>query len=164
VGVILGSAVAVLWGTGDLFAALAARRFGSIRTLAIAQSTELALCVGLWVLFPSLLNSAPVPIAPLLFIGVLTAVSYGALYQGLMLGPVMIVAPIAGAYAVGPVVLAVAFLDEQLSMTQRFGVTAAIAGVVAVTAGERKAPWWDSRQARSCSPRTPNERDGSHRC
>jgi hypothetical protein len=43
--VVLGLAVAALWGVGDLLAALAARRVGAFRTVAVAQIAELAICL-----------------------------------------------------------------------------------------------------------------------
>jgi uncharacterized membrane protein len=133
-GVILGAAVAALWGTGDLLAAMAARRFGAFRTLVVAQATELGVCLAsLPVLRPNHGADSEL-IAPLLLAGVLTAVAYGALYRGLMLGPVMLVGPIASAYAVGPTILAVVLLHERLPLEGTFGAVAAIAGVVIVTA------------------------------
>jgi drug/metabolite transporter (DMT)-like permease len=72
----------------------------------------------------------------LLLVGVLTAVAYGALYQGLMLGPIVLVGPIASAYAVGPTVLAVVVLGERLSTTEAVGAAAAIVGVVVVSSGQ----------------------------
>jgi drug/metabolite transporter (DMT)-like permease len=134
--VILGSVVAVLWGTADLFAAFAARRSGAFRTLATAQMTELAVCAAIWAVFPSLVDVGP-PVGALLFVGVLTAASYGALYRGLMLGPVTLVAPIAAAYAVGPAILAVLLLDERLSTIEAVGGAATVAGVVIITATDR---------------------------
>jgi drug/metabolite transporter (DMT)-like permease len=128
--------VAALWGTGDFLAALAARRFGAFRTLAVAQATELGLCVATWAAVPSLVGSA-IPLGPLLLVGVVTAASYGALYRGLMVGPVMLVAPIASAYAAGPTVLAVMLLDERLSAPNAVGAAAAIAGVVVITAAHK---------------------------
>jgi drug/metabolite transporter (DMT)-like permease len=132
---ILGLAVAGLWGTGDLLAALAARRIGAFRTVAIAQVLEMALCVAGWITFrPSPPRSA-VSIEVLLLAGVLTAAAYGALYRGLILGPVMLVGPISAAYAIGPTFLAVVILDERLSTVQAIGAAAAIIGVVVVCAG-----------------------------
>jgi drug/metabolite transporter (DMT)-like permease len=131
--VILGCAVAVLWGAGDLLAAIAARKSGSFATLVIAQATELALCVALAIVLRPAVDAAPVSIAVLLLVGVLTAVAYGCLYRGLMLGPVALVTPIASAYAVGPIVLAVLVLDERLAPVNVAGAAFAIVGVVMAT-------------------------------
>src|SRR5918994_3022427 len=105
VGVIMGLAVAALWGTGDLLAAIAARRIGAFRTLAVAQMTELGLCIVVWPALRESFRRAPFPVEILLLAGVLSAASYGALYRGLMLGPVVLVAPVASAYAAGPAIL-----------------------------------------------------------
>lgn len=136
---ILGLAVAALWGTGDLLAALAARRFGTFRTLAIAQVTELGLCVAAWIALGSSFTVSAVSIEILLLAGAVTAAAYGALYRGLMLGPVMLVAPIASAYAVGPTILAVALLGERLPPDAATGAAIAIGGVIVVTAAHGRA-------------------------
>jgi drug/metabolite transporter (DMT)-like permease len=136
---ILGLTVAALWGTGDLLAAIAARRIGAFRTVAIAQSLELSLCLTAWMIFRPSLAQGVGSIEVLLLAGVLTAAAYGALYRGLMLGPVMLVGPIAAAYAIGPTILAVVVLDERLSTGGVIGAAAAIAGVVVVSAAHGKA-------------------------
>ncbi|HYF12285.1 MAG TPA: hypothetical protein VEC09_08285 [Actinomycetota bacterium] len=51
----------------------------------------------------------------------------------------MIVAPIAYAYAVGPTILAVPVLDQHLSTGAAIGAALAIAGVTAVTAASGRA-------------------------
>jgi drug/metabolite transporter (DMT)-like permease len=142
--VILGLAVALLWGTGDLLAAFAARHMGAFRTLGIAQVTELVLCLGWFVLRPTPV-AGDIAVGILLMAGVLTAGSYGALYRGLMLGPIMLVAPIAAAYAIGPTVLAVVLLDERLSLGGAMGALAAISGVVVLSASHAGR---DARDAR----------------
>jgi drug/metabolite transporter (DMT)-like permease len=133
VGVILGLAVAVSWGSGDLLATLAARGSGAFRTLAIAQMTELALCIAAWAFIRPPISVGALSVGVLLLAGAVTAASYGALYQGLMLGPVMLVGPIASAYAVGPTILAVVLLGERLSIGAAMGSVVAIGGVVMVT-------------------------------
>jgi drug/metabolite transporter (DMT)-like permease len=140
--VILGLAVAVLWGAGDLLAAIAARTSGSFATLVIAQATELVLCVALAIVLRPAVDAEPVSIAVLLLVGVLTAAAYGCLYRGLMLGPVALVTPIASAYAVGPIVLAVLVLDERLAPINVAGAAFAIVGVVMATlrVGGRRGP------------------------
>jgi drug/metabolite transporter (DMT)-like permease len=138
--VVLGLGVAALWGVGDLLAALAARRVGAFRTVAVAQIAELAICLTGWVVVRPPLPDSAVVIGTLLAAGVLTAAAYGSLYRGLMLGPVMLVAPIAAAYAIGPTLLAVVVLDEHLSLDGAIGAATAIAGVVVLSAGRATAP------------------------
>lgn len=135
---ILGLGVAALWGVGDLFAAISARRLGSFATLAVAQVTELVLCIGLWAVLRPTIDVQFDSTLAMLFIGILTAVSYGCLYRGLMLGPVSVVSPIAAAYAVGPAILAVAFLDERMTTFDVVGAAATILGVVVTTAAHRR--------------------------
>jgi drug/metabolite transporter (DMT)-like permease len=138
--VVLGLAVAAFWGFGDLLAALAARRVGAFRTVAVAQIAELAICLTVWIAVRPRLPGTAVVIGALLAAGVLTAASYGSLYRGLMLGPVMLVAPIAAAYAIGPTILAVVVLHEHLSVYGAIGAATAIVGVVVVSAGRATAP------------------------
>jgi drug/metabolite transporter (DMT)-like permease len=131
--------VAALWGSGDLLAAIAARQSGTYSTLAIAQATGLALCMAVWAMFRPTLAVGAGPAAMLLLAGVLTAASYGALYRGLMLGPIVLVGPIASAYAAGPVILAVVLLNERLSLEGAVGAATTIAGVVVVSVGQGRA-------------------------
>jgi drug/metabolite transporter (DMT)-like permease len=147
--VILGVVVAVLWGSCDLLATLASRRSGAFRTLATAQIAELIVCAAAWVAFRPSLAGAAGSVPTLLAAGVLTAAAYGALYRGLMLGPVMIVAPVASAYAVGPTVLAVIVLGEHLSVGAAVGATIAIAGVIVVTAARGNAVATNDADGRS---------------
>jgi drug/metabolite transporter (DMT)-like permease len=131
--VILGFLVAMLWGVGDLLAAISARASGSFSTLVIAQATELFLCIALATALRPAVDAEPVSIVVLLLVGALTAAAYGCLYRGLMLGPVALVTPIASAYAVGPILLAVLVLDERLAPINVAGAVFAILGVVMAT-------------------------------
>jgi transporter family protein len=150
--VTLGLAVAALWGSGDLLAALAGRRFGAFRTLATAQAAELGVCVAFWLAFRPPLPGVGLTSAILVLAGVLTAGAYGALYRGLVLGPVTLVGPIASAYAVGPTILAVVVLGEELSAKGAIGSVAAIGGVAIVTATQRRAKVGPEAKHRSGVP------------
>lgn len=143
---ILGLGVASLWGIGDLLAAICARRLGTYATLAVAQITELVLCAALWAILRPPIDVQLNSTIAMLFIGVLTALSYGCLYRGLMLGPVSLVSPIAAAYAVGPTILAVVFLHERMTTFHAVGAAATILGVVVTTAAD---PRRDGQAART---------------
>ncbi len=87
---------AACWGVGDFLGGLAARRMAVIAVLAISQAIGLA-GVLLWVLvareaFPGLGHLLPARAA-----GVAGLVGLGALYRGLAIGAMGIVAPISAA-------------------------------------------------------------------
>jgi len=132
---ILGLSVALLWGAGDLCAAIAARRFGALATLVLAQGVELALCIAAWMWLRPTPSTSPGSVITLLFVGLLTAVSYGSLYRGMVFGPVSIVTAIGSAYAAGPAILAVILLHESISRQGAIGAAATVLGVVIVSAG-----------------------------
>jgi drug/metabolite transporter (DMT)-like permease len=145
--VIFGLGAALGWGLADLFAALSGRRVGAWATVVIAQVVSACvLAVVLLAVRPDLGELGVV--APWLIpSSALAAAAYLSLYRALELGPVAVVSPVLAAYAVIPVLLAVAFLGESLSAGQAVGVTVTIVGAVmtstdlrAVRAGTHRMP------------------------
>jgi drug/metabolite transporter (DMT)-like permease len=135
--VILGLGAALGWGLADLFAATAGRRIGPWATVVIAQFvsavvTGIVMLVvrpdlgGLGVVAPWLIPNAAV-----------AGIAYLSLYRALELGPIAVVSPVLAAYAVIPVLLAVAFLGESLSPAQAVAVTLTIVGAVLTTTDVR---------------------------
>jgi drug/metabolite transporter (DMT)-like permease len=92
---------ALSWGAGDFIAGLAARRIAVLTVLALSQAIGLV-GVLLWVL----LASDPFPgvpeLLPAALAGVAGAIGLGALYRGLAVGAMGIVAPISAASPVVP--------------------------------------------------------------
>lgn len=92
---------ALLWGVGDFFGGVAARRISVLAVLAISQAIGLA-GLGLWVWladdpFPGVPELLPAAAA-----GVAGLVGLGALYRGLAIGAMGVVAPISAASPVVP--------------------------------------------------------------
>ena len=92
---------ALFWGVGDFLGGLAARRLAVLAVLAVSQAVGLA-GVALWVW----LASDPFPgfaeLLPAAAAGVAGLVGLGALYRGLAVGAMGIVAPISAASPVVP--------------------------------------------------------------
>lgn len=116
------------WGTGDFLGGLMTRRLGVAVVMAIAQGAGLVL-TGLLILV--LGESAPE--ARFLLYGVLGGLSgtvgLAALYQGLAIGPMSIVAPIASLSVMVPVLAGFAQGDRPAPL-QFVGMACAITGIV----------------------------------
>ena len=81
------------------------------------------------------LEPGMVPFA--LVLGVLGVISVAALYRGLALGPVAVVAPVVASYVVVTVILVVIFLGERLSGPQVGAASLVFAGVVLTSTDAR---------------------------
>jgi drug/metabolite transporter (DMT)-like permease len=122
---------AVLWGFGDFLGGFASRRLAVLAVLAISQAVGLA-GVALWVWvgsdpFPGLSEILPAAAA-----GVAGLVGLGALYRGLAVGAMGIVAPISAASPVVPLAV-----DAARGLTptalQWLGIVLVLAGIVALS-------------------------------
>jgi uncharacterized membrane protein len=126
--VIYGLAAALGWGLSDFAAAVSGRRVGAFATVVVSQVTSAVLAtVLILVIAPDLGGVREV--APWLGpIAILMTAGYYAFYRGLELGPVSVVSPVLASYAIGPVVLAIALLDESLSLVVAGGIVLTIVG------------------------------------
>jgi uncharacterized membrane protein len=123
----IGLIAALLWGSADIFAALAARRLRTLKTTFLSQA--IGLCVLLafgtiafwrWHLhftFTALLLSA--------FIGLFTG-----LFAALEIGPMAVVSPITSTSSTFALVLSVLMLQEQLTLGRTGLVTLVILGLL----------------------------------
>jgi drug/metabolite transporter (DMT)-like permease len=128
---VLALSGAALWGVGDFLGGLASRRLAVLAVLAISQAVGLA-GVALWVWlardpFPGVAELLPAAAA-----GVAGLVGLGALYRGLAVGAMGIVAPISAASPVVPLAV-----DAARGITpgalQWLGVSLVLAGIVALS-------------------------------
>ena len=71
-------------------------------------------------------------------LGVLGVISVAALYRGLALGPVAVVAPVVASYVVVTVALVVFFLGERLTASQLVAASVVFAGVVLTSTDSRQ--------------------------
>src|SRR5690348_9575304 len=134
---------ALCWGISTLLAAMAARRIGALRTVAIGEAVALA---GYWILFMtghfSLHGAGPVAWL-LILAGVIGVGGYLAMYRGLESGHVGLVSAISACYGGVIAVLSVVLLHERLTVAAAVGIVATVAGVMlAVTrrSGTGSAP------------------------
>jgi len=134
---------ALSWGISTLLAAMAARRIGALRTVAIGEAVALA---AYWILFMtgdfSLHGAGPVAWL-LILAGVIGVGGYLAMYRGLESGHVGLVSAISACYGGVIAVLSVVLLHERLTVAAAVGIVATVAGVMlAVTrrSGTGSAP------------------------
>ena len=122
---------ALCWGAGDFLGGLAARRLAVLTVLAVSQAIGLA-GVVLWVLlahdpFPGVAELAPASLA-----GIAGLVGLGALYRGLAVGAMGIVAPISAASPLVPLAVDAAQGVVPAAL-QWLGVALVLAGIVTLS-------------------------------
>jgi drug/metabolite transporter (DMT)-like permease len=98
---------AVLWGVGDFFGGLAARRLAVLTVLAVSQGVGLA-GVVLWVVLSGDAFPGVVELLPAAGAGIAGLVGLAALYRAMAVGAMGIVAPISAASPVVPLAFDVA--------------------------------------------------------
>ena len=134
---------ALSWGISTLLAAMAARRIGALRTVAVGEAVALT---GYWILFLTghfSLRGAGHVAWLLILAGIIGVGGYLAMYRGLESGHVGLVSAISACYGGVIAVLSVVLLHERLTVAAAAGVVATVAGVMlAVTrrSGPRDAP------------------------
>ena len=139
-GILLGLATALSWGSADLFARFASRRIGTFRTMLYMQMCGFCLLtlamprLGGWGhLFD---GSGWQPWAWGILAGVLNTSGTLALYRSFEIGKLSIVAPISACYPVLTMLLS-ALTGERLTKLRLFGLVLTIAGVIVVARGEQ---------------------------
>lgn len=119
---------AACWGTADFFGGLTTRRLGILLVGTISQAAGLV-ATGLLIV----ISSSPMPDRSGLALGAAAglsaAVGLGALYQGLAVGPMSVVAPITALEVTIPVVTGLV-RGERPSTLQFVGIALGIVGVV----------------------------------
>jgi drug/metabolite transporter (DMT)-like permease len=128
----LGASVA--WGGSDFAAGLASRRLPLLAVLVGSQAAGLALLLGLLAFTGEGLPPAGGALAAV-GAGLVELAGFAALYKGLALGPMSVVAPISSAAAVVPVTASVA-AGERPATAAALGMALALAGA-ALACAER---------------------------
>jgi drug/metabolite transporter (DMT)-like permease len=116
------------WGSADFFGGLFTRRLAVTLVMVVAQGTGLVL-TGLLIL---VLDESPPATGSLLYGalgGVAGAVGLAALYQGLAIGPMSIVAPAASLSVTVPVITGFLHGDRPMPL-QVAGIACAVTGIV----------------------------------
>lgn len=127
-GPLLALAASLSWGIGDFLAGLRARRLSVLTVLVVSQAagvTTIALVVAVRGEGPP----AAQELGYAALAGVAGAIGLAALYRGLAVGSMSVVAPISATAAVVPVVFGV-LTGERPSPAQSVGIALAVGGVV----------------------------------
>src|SRR5579863_2148949 len=142
-GILLGLATALCWGSADMFARFAARKIGTFRTMLYMQLCGFCLLTLLMRPFGGwghlVDGSGWQPWAWGVLAGALNTASTLALYRSFEIGKLSIVAPISASYPVLTMVLS-AFTGERLTPVRLVGLLLTIAGVIVVARGEQAEP------------------------
>jgi drug/metabolite transporter (DMT)-like permease len=122
---------AVLWGVGDFLGGFASRRLAVLAVLAISQAIGLVgVACWVWIAgdpFPGLVEILPAAAA-----GVAGLIGLGALYRGLAIGAMGIVAPISAASPLVPLAVDAARGLTPASL-QWLGIVLVLAGIVVLS-------------------------------
>ena len=127
-GPLLALTASLSWGVGDFLGGLRAKRLPVLTVLVISQAagvTSIALVVAIRAVGPPEARY----VGSAVLAGICGAIGLAALYRGLAVGPMSVVAPISATAAVVPVVFGIAS-GERPSALQSLGIALAFAGVV----------------------------------
>ena len=91
IGLVLGLAAALCWGSTDVTAALAGRRFGSVRVAAIVQVTSLLAVLVLCLIRGASFPAKPGDLLASIVNGVVAGGAYLSFFTALRIGPVSVV-------------------------------------------------------------------------
>lgn len=141
-GLLLGLLSATGGGLSNLAVAVAARRIGSIPTLAGTQLSGLILFAAAAVVLGTTLEEVAALAVPAFAVAVVSSLTYLSFFVGLRLGPLSVVGPTVSAYGGLVVVIAVVVLGEPLRPLQATGVVLAWVGIM--LAGVRRSADWSS--------------------
>ncbi|HEY9472959.1 MAG TPA: EamA family transporter [Mycobacteriales bacterium] len=144
--VLLALLAAVSYGSSDFVAGLMTRRAGPLAVLVVGEVAGLVLLV---VALP-VLGGAPAvrPLAWGVLAGAGTTVGTLALYRGLGVGRMNVVAPLSGVGAAALPVLAGVAFGERLGVLSTVGVVVAVVAIVTVCSGARSQIAAGERPAR----------------
>jgi drug/metabolite transporter (DMT)-like permease len=138
-GILLGLATALSWGSADLCARFATRKIGTFRTMFFMQLTGLTLLTLLLPLFGAwghLADGSGVrPWAWGILAGCLNTSSTLALYRAFEIGKMSIVAPVSASYPVLTMLLSM-LTGERFTAVRFIGMALSTAGVLLVARGE----------------------------
>jgi len=135
-GVGLGMMTALLWGSADTIATLAARRLGTFKTTFVSQSAGfLALfSFGVIAYFFLHLPFTPATVVVSMLIGIFTgvcaALGYFYFYRALETGPIALVSPLTSTSSVFTLILAVFILHQDVTVGQIGAAIICILGIL----------------------------------
>jgi drug/metabolite transporter (DMT)-like permease len=135
-GIGLGVTVALLWGSADILAALAARRLRTFKTTFVSQSIGLLALLAFGIIafwrwhLPLTLTALTISALIGIFTGLCAALGYFAFYRALEIGPIAIVSPISATSSTFTLMLSALILQEQLTPRRTGFVIIVILGLV----------------------------------
>jgi drug/metabolite transporter (DMT)-like permease len=139
-GILLGLATALSWGSADLGARFATRKIGTFRTMLYMQLSGFLLLTGCMPLLGGwghlMDGSGPRVWAWGIFAGLLNTSSTLALYRSFEIGKMSIVAPVSASYPVLTMLLST-FTGERITPVRLAGMVLTIVGVIMVARGEK---------------------------
>src|SRR5215472_12961387 len=139
-GILLGLATALCWGSADLFARFATRKIGTVHTMLYMQLTGFVLltlamrALGGWGHLTD--GSGWRPWAWGILAGVLNTSATLALYRSFEIGKMSVVAPVSASYPALTMLLA-ALTGERLTVPRFAGIALIVVGVILVARGEK---------------------------
>jgi len=139
-GILLGLAAALCWGSADLFARFATRKIGTVHTMLYMQLTGFVLltlamrALGGWGHLTD--GSGWRPWAWGILAGVLNTSATLALYRSFEIGKMSVVAPVSASYPALTMLLA-ALTGERLTVPRFAGIALIVVGVILVARGEK---------------------------
>jgi len=122
---------ALLWGVGDFLGGIASRRISVLTVLAVSQAVGLAGLV-LWIVLANDPFPGAVELLPGVAAGLAGLIGLGALYRGLSIGAMGVVAPISAAGPVVPLAIDAA-RGIVPSPLQWLGVVLVLAGLASLS-------------------------------
>lgn len=138
-GIVLGLATALSWGSADLCARFATRKIGTLRTMLYMQLSGSVLLTAFMPLLGGwgpLMNGSGLRVWGWGFLaGLLNTSSTLALYRSFEIGKMSIVAPLSASYPVLTMLLST-ITGERITFVRLAGMTLAILGVILVARGE----------------------------
>jgi drug/metabolite transporter (DMT)-like permease len=139
-GILLGLATALSWGSADLCARFATRKIGTFRTMLYMQLSGFLLLTAFMPLLGGwghlLDGSGPRVWAWGILAGLVNTSSTLALYRSFEIGKMSIVAPLSASYPVLTLLLS-AITGERITPIRMAGMALAILGVIVVARGEK---------------------------
>ena len=125
-----GLIAALCWGSTDVMASIAGRQLGSLRVVAVAQLTSVAVAIVLAASQGVGPPTDPGTLALAAVFGVIAAGAYLSFFTALRIGPLAVVSPVVAAYGGLTVVLSVLLRGETLTAVQGLGAALATLGVI----------------------------------
>ena len=139
-GILLGLATALSWGSADLCARFATRKIGTLRTMLFMQLSGFLLLSAAMPLLGGwghLMDGSGVQVwAWGILAGLINTSSTLGLYRSFEIGKMSIVAPVSASYPVLTMLLST-LTGERIALVRLVGMALAILGVILVAHGER---------------------------